>query len=146
MQLYSNNREGNRSLNPMFEFDPVSRFQYEEVHDGASGLAERYAAERALMRAVLKDGIACFQGYLFKPSRSNKKLFEEAEEWIDSIDDDLFSFNSICETLRLSPSALRKRLKQWKAQTRESSKERKRIHIRKGRHSRKNESRPTVNR
>ena len=119
MRPYSNNREGERSVT-ILALDPVSRFQFEKVHEGASSLVEQYAAERDLMRAVLRDGITCFQKYLFKPSRSNKQLFVDAEEWINSIDDDLFSFEGICETLRLSPSALRKRLKQWEAKTRES--------------------------
>lgn len=66
------------------------------------------------MLAVLEDGITCFQCYFFKPSRRNEKLFLEAEEWISSNDDDVFSFNNICETLGLSPSRLRKGLEGWK--------------------------------
>ncbi|MBI1995523.1 MAG: hypothetical protein HYV01_11285 [Deltaproteobacteria bacterium] len=66
------------------------------------------------MFAVLEDGIACFQQYFDQPSRTNETLFLEAEEWIDSNDDEVFSFNNVCETLRLSPSRLRKGLEQWK--------------------------------
>lgn len=68
------------------------------------------------MLAVLKDAIACFQSHSFKPSRTNERLFKEAEEWINSNDAGIFSFNDICETLGLDTEALRKGLKRWKAQ------------------------------
>src|SRR3990172_7937621 len=93
-----------------FSPDPISRFQYEKVHEAKQGLAEQQA-ERDLMLAVLEDGIACFQDYFFKPTRSNQKLFLEAKNWINSNDDDVFAFNNICETLGLDPDALRKGLR-----------------------------------
>ena len=50
------------SLNRLtFSPDPISRFQYEKVHEAKKGLAE-HRAERDLLLAVLQDGIACFQG------------------------------------------------------------------------------------
>ncbi len=67
------------------------------------------------MFAVLQDGIACFQGYFFKPSRTNEALFREAEDWINSNDNGVFSFNNVCDTLGLNPESLRKGLEQWKA-------------------------------
>ena len=98
-----------------FSPDPISRFQYEKVHEAKQGLAEQQA-ERDLMLAVLEDGIACFQDYFFKPSRRNQKLFLEAEKWISSNDDDFFSFNNICDTLDLDPDALRKGLRRWQVE------------------------------
>jgi len=95
--------------------DPISGFQYEKVHEAKKGLAE-HQAERDLMLAVLEDGIDCFQGYFFKPSRTNQKLFLEAEEWISSNDDDVFSFNNVCETLGLDPDALRTGLRRWQVE------------------------------
>lgn len=104
------------SLNrDFFSPDPISRFQYEKVHEAKKGLAEQQA-ERDLMLAVLEDGIACFQGYFFKPSRRNEKLFLEAEKWISSNDDDVFSFNNICEIWGLDPDALRQGLKRWQVE------------------------------
>ena len=104
------------SLNRLtFSPDPISRFQYDKVHEAKKGLAE-HQAERDLMLAVLEDAIACFQGYFSKPSRTNEKLFLEAEEWITSNDDDVFSFNNICETLGLDPDALRKGLRRWQVE------------------------------
>ena len=96
----------------IFSPDPVLRFRYENVHEAKKGLAEHHA-ERDLLLAVLQDGIACFQGYFSKPSRTIEKLFLEAVEWISSNDDDVFSFNNVCETLGLDPDALRKGLRRW---------------------------------
>ena len=85
------------------------------------------------MLAVLQDGIACFQGYFFKPSRTNEKLFQEAEEWINSNGDEVFSFNNVCETLALNPERLRKGIEQWKAkQTGIPWEERRRLILNKG--------------
>lgn len=115
MNLFTGSDIG--SLNRLtFSPDPISRFQYEKVHEAKQGLAEQQA-ERDLMLAVLEDGIACFQGYFFKPSRRNQKLFWDAKKWISSNDDDVFSFNNICETLGLDPDALRKGLRRWQAES-----------------------------
>ena len=111
----------------IFSPDPLSRFQHERVHGVQKGPADCQAL-RALMLAVLQDAIACFQGYFFKPSRTSEMLFQEAEEWINSNDDELFSFNHIRETLGLDPENLRIALQQWKAkQVRISPEERKRL-------------------
>jgi hypothetical protein len=61
----------------IFSPDPVLRFRHENLHEAKKGLAE-HLAERDLLLAVLQDGIACFQGYFSKPSRTNEKLFLEA--------------------------------------------------------------------
>lgn len=98
----------------IFAPDPLSRFQHEKVHGVQSGSSDDQAL-RALMLAVLEDGVACFQGHFFKPSRTNDELFEEAEEWIHLNDDGVFSFNNVCETLGLHPGQLRKGLERWKA-------------------------------
>lgn len=116
----------------VFSPDPLSRFQHEKVHGAKQGQAYDQAL-RALMLAVLEDGIACFQGYFFKPSRTNEKLFLEAEEWINSNDDDVFSFNNICETLGLDPQRLKSGLERWKAkQIGAPPEERKRLILSKG--------------
>jgi len=112
VRAYSNDREGDQLANLIFAPDPLSRFRYEHVHGAQK--SPILPEIRALMLAVLEDGITCFQCYFFKPSRRNEKLFLEAEEWISSNDDDVFSFNNICETLGLSPSRLRKGLEGWK--------------------------------
>lgn len=71
--------------------------------------------EEALMVAILEDAIDCYQKYVFARAGKGKKLFEETERWIFERDVEwLFSFESICETLRLNPGYLRRGLLQWK--------------------------------
>lgn len=121
----------------IFSPDPLSRFQYAKVHGERQGQAGDEAL-RALMLAVLEDGIACFQAYYFQPSRTNERLFQEADEWIHSDDDAVFSFNNVCETLGLDPANLRKGLEQWKArQMRARIEERSRLILNKGKSRRK---------
>ena len=43
-----------------------------------------------------------------------RQLFEEAQEWLESRDRSvLFSFESICDTLEISPEFVRRRLREW---------------------------------
>ena len=71
--------------------------------------------EKNLMLAILEEGISCFQKQLFAKSQKGKNLFREAEAWILQCDvDRLFSFESICETLGISPNYLRSGLIAWK--------------------------------
>lgn len=116
----------------IFAPDPLSRFQHEKIHGIHKDPADLQPL-RALMLAVLEDAIACFQGYFLKPSRTSEMLFQEAEEWINSNDDEIFSFNNICETLGLDPKNLTEGLEQWGAkQVRLSPEERKRLILNKG--------------
>jgi len=122
----------------IFSPDLASYFQYEKVHGKKESQADDQAL-RALMLALLEDAIACFQGRFFKPSRTNDKLFQEAEEWISSKDEGVFCFNTICETLGLDPGRLRKGLEQWKAkQIRAPLEARKRLILSKGKCAGKN--------
>jgi hypothetical protein len=74
------------------------------------------SGEKALMLAVLEDGIRCFQEHLRNPRLNPRLLSEQAEEWIRAEDWDWpFSFNNVCDTLGLDPAALRTALLQWKA-------------------------------
>lgn len=98
----------------IFAPDPLIRLQYERSHQSKESFPADQAT-KALMLAVLEDGIACYQSYFFQPSRTNARLFREAEEWINSEDDGIFSFNSICETLNLHADNLRHGLHRWKS-------------------------------
>ena len=133
-----NGSEIDRFAQRIFSPDPLSRFQHEKVHGVQSGLSDDQAL-RDLMLAVLEDGIACFQGHFYKPSRTNEMLFKDAEEWIKSEDEGVFSLNTICETLGLDPGRLRKGLEQWKAkQIGVPPEERKRLVLNKGKCAGKN--------
>ena len=74
------------------------------------------SGEKALMLAVLEDGIRCFQEHLRNPRSNPRLLSQEAEAWIRAVDYDWpFSFNNVCETLGIDPAALRKSLFEWKS-------------------------------
>jgi hypothetical protein len=73
-------------------------------------------AEKALMYAVLKDGIRCFYKHVGATRRKFRKMSAEAEEWLlDDTWDYAFSFRVICDTLGIDADCLRARLMEWKA-------------------------------
>ncbi len=98
----------------IFSPDPLACFLHESVYGGQGGSSDDETL-RKLMLAVLQDGIACYERYFFKPSRRNEALSSEAEEWINSNDNGIFSFNNVCDTLGLVPNMVRKGLEKWKA-------------------------------
>jgi len=77
--------------------------------------------EKELMLAVLEDGVRSFQENLFAETGKKRALFDEASEWLfnDGFEH-VFSFSSICSTLGLNPGYIRRGLKRWEEQTRES--------------------------
>ena len=87
----------------------------EQFFDGAR--RDSYiSGEKALMLAVLEDGIRCFQEHLRNPRSNPRLLSQQAEDWIKAIDYEWpFSFQNVCETLGINPEALRGALLAWKA-------------------------------
>src|SRR2546425_12520451 len=74
------------------------------------------SGEKALMLAVLEDGIRCFQEHLRNPRSNPRLLSQQAEEWIRAVDYEWpFSFQNVCETLGINPESLRGALLAWKA-------------------------------
>ena len=56
--------------------------------------------EKALLLAVLEDGVQCFQDNILPGNRKKQMLFEEAEAWLFSDESNgVFSFVSICSLL-----------------------------------------------
>jgi hypothetical protein len=72
--------------------------------------------EERLMLAVLESAVEDFQNHvLLARNPSGKKLFQEAEKWfLEKDNDELFSFENICETLQLHPDYIRQGLMVWK--------------------------------
>ena len=71
--------------------------------------------EEKLMLAVLASAIEHFQKHVLSKDEKGKELFQEAEEWfLEKDSDGLFSFEYICDTLRLHPDHIRKGLLVWK--------------------------------
>jgi hypothetical protein len=80
--------------------------------------------EEGLMLAVLESATEDYQKYVNARDRKGKLLFSQAEEWFFEKDSDpLFSFEHICEVLRLQPDYVRKGLLRWKEAHRRSSHE-----------------------
>lgn len=71
---------------------------------------------KRLMLAILKDGVECFQKYIFAQNKQDRELFLDAETWIFEDSDWFFSFSNICEALDFDPQYLREGLRRWKEQ------------------------------
>jgi hypothetical protein len=64
--------------------------------------------ERALMSALLFDGVQAYMGYLLNTKRKGTGRLHEAYRWVtDSSSDYVFSFNNVCESLGIDPDFLR---------------------------------------
>jgi len=87
----------------------------EQLHQGYR--KDSYlSGEKALMLAVLEDGIRCFQEHLTNARSNPRLLSKQAEDWIRADDWDWpFSFNNVCENLCIDPEALRLSLLTWKS-------------------------------
>ena len=71
--------------------------------------------EEKLALAVLESAVEDFKKHVLSKAGKERKLFQEAEEWFFEKDSDqLFSFEYICEILRLAPSYIRRGLLSWK--------------------------------
>lgn len=71
--------------------------------------------EKRLLLAMLEDAVHCFQTYLLAKKPHERRLFQEAEEWITSTDGLwFFSFENICDVLGINPGRMREALKTWK--------------------------------
>jgi hypothetical protein len=73
--------------------------------------------EKRLLLAMLEDAVHCFQTYVLAKKPHERRLFQEAEEWIDSLDAHwYFSFENICDILGIHPGRMRVALKEWKVE------------------------------
>jgi hypothetical protein len=80
-----------------------------------SQFAKAASAEQRLMLAVLENAIEQFKEYALAEDSKGKALFDEVEEWMSERDSEwFFSFENICETLRLSPDYIHQGLLLWK--------------------------------
>ncbi len=108
------------------EAETAGVFQAEsvDVHGYFHACRRRKLAEpeSRLMFAVLEDALRCLEKYASAGSGKAKTLFDETEDWLLSTNDDwVFSFNNVCEVLRLDPQYIRKAALRWKTRNLESS-------------------------
>jgi hypothetical protein len=70
--------------------------------------------EYLLVLAMLQDAVECVQKYRFAVDPNGRELYTEAYDWIASSDRKWpFSFENVCEILRLNPEYLRNGLFRW---------------------------------
>jgi hypothetical protein len=79
--------------------------------------------EYQLLIAILEDAVHCYQKYVHARTRQERRLFEEAEQWLmrpdATLGEDerpLVSFGDICAVLDLDPEFLRCGLRRWREQ------------------------------
>jgi hypothetical protein len=114
----------NRSVASLFEPDILTTHQYLQVFHQKG----QFEPEEKLMFAILSDAIECFQKHFGAQTRRCRALYGEVEEWIASQDSkSLFSFEHICQVLKISPSYLRLGLMQWRLAHESTKGPRKRI-------------------
>ena len=78
---------------------------------GAAAGDSTVSPPKALMLAVLKDAIHCFQQDLGYARARARTLARQAERWIRASDwSSPFSFDSICDSLGIDPDCMRKAL------------------------------------
>ena len=99
-----------------FQFDDSDPVVFEQFFNHAIR-----GGEERLMLAVLQDAVECFQENVLSQQPWEKKLFQEAEDWILAKNADWpFSFDNICESLQLNPDYIRQGLLIWKESKRRS--------------------------
>ena len=78
----------------------------DEVVESGRGYAT--GPERALLGALLFDGVQAFVAYALAKTPGEKARFAEAFNWVmDTTADEPFSFNGTCEALGISAEYLR---------------------------------------
>ncbi|HEY7322608.1 MAG TPA: hypothetical protein VIE89_34015 [Candidatus Binatia bacterium] len=97
-------------LTSLFQPDTLISHQY-----FATFRRQQLEPEKKLMLAVLEDAVACFQKYILPRNSRERTLFKETEDWFRNRNDTyLFSFENICDALRLNPEYVREGLLRWK--------------------------------
>ena len=77
------------------------------------------SGERALMWAVLADGIDCYRRNAHPASVQQQIEFAEAESWVSKTDWEWpFSFVNLCEAFGFDPVGVRHALRYWRERQR----------------------------
>jgi hypothetical protein len=91
---------------PLFAAAILDPAQFRDIWSGAG-----HSPERELAAAVLDAAVVDLQKYRYARGRGRQRMYWQTYQWVASSDREWpFSFINICETLRLSPEALRARL------------------------------------
>lgn len=66
------------------------------------------------MFAILNDAVECLAKYRGGKGRRDCRLFREARDWVmNEESEEVYSFENICDTLKIDPSYLRAGLLRW---------------------------------
>ena len=102
-------------LSPLFQPDTLMSDEYFANYRRRIPLEP----EKALLLAVLEDGIRTFQDNIFSETGKKRALLDEAREWLFTEGfEHVFSFNSVCSSLGLDPGYIRRGLKRWEEHAR----------------------------
>jgi hypothetical protein len=97
-------------LTPLFQPDTLMSEEYFANYRRRIPLEP----EKALLLAVLEDGVRTFQDNIFAETGKKRALLDEAREWLFTDElEHVFSFNSVCSSLGLDPGYVRRGLKRW---------------------------------
>jgi hypothetical protein len=91
-------------LGGQVEPDTLLPVQYNEFMRRRSALE----GEQKLMFAVLEDAVECYLKHMNAKSRERRLLFYEVQNWMNAKNRvGLFSYQTLCESLRVDAKALR---------------------------------------
>lgn len=97
-------------LQDLFAGSTVFPEQYCRAHNPSVHLC----GERALMWAVLTDGIECYRRNARTTAGRRRTEFAEAERWVFSTNWEWpFSFVNLCEAFGFNPAGVRRALRRW---------------------------------
>lgn len=106
------------SSSGLFEPDILLPAQF---YPSQMGRAAHKRGECELLIAILEDAVHCYQKYLLAHTRQERRLFDEAEQWLmrpetklGESERPLVSFEYICAVLDLDPAFLRRGLRRWR--------------------------------
>ena len=110
-------------LTPLFQPDTLMSEEYFANYRRRIPLEP----EKALLLAVLEDGVRTFQDNVFAEIGKKRALLDEAREWLfmDALEH-VFSFNSVCSSLGLDPGYIRRGLKRWEEHARAATRQKQR--------------------
>jgi hypothetical protein len=111
-------------LTPLFQPDTLMSDEYFANYRRRIPLEP----EKALLLAVLEDGVRTFQDNIFAESGKKRTLLDEAREWLftDGVEH-VFSFDSVCSSLGLEPGYIRRGLKRWKEHAQAATRKKQRV-------------------
>lgn len=94
------------AISSSFETNIIEATMLDGYFDSHAGYAR--GPVRALLEALLFDGVQTYLNHVFSESEASVKKSEEAYRWVHESDESyIFSFNNVCEALGIDSDFLR---------------------------------------